>query len=120
MTMQRESGDQATSDAPSAGSALTEPRSHEPVDVRRLYELYARLASETDLQGALDAILAAACELTRTERGCIQLLSDNGARLELFAWRGYGDQDPFVARFRRDGLVCGAGAALTSGARLVV
>ena len=60
--------------------------------MRNLYALHARLAAETDLQSALDAILATACEFTRTDRGCIQMVSGDGARLEIAAERGYAPE----------------------------
>lgn len=36
------------------------------------------LATGPDLKTALDEILAVTCEFTHTERGCVQLVSDNG------------------------------------------
>ncbi len=72
--------------------------------MRRLYELHARLAAETDLKAALDEILAAASAFTGTHRGCIQLVSDDGRRLEVFAWRGYSDDSTFIQRLRREAL----------------
>src|SRR5690606_24765131 len=72
--------------------------------MRRLYELHARLAAETDLKAALDEILAAASAFTGTHRGCIQLVSDDGRRLEVFAWCGYSDDSTFIQRLRREAL----------------
>jgi hypothetical protein len=46
--------------------------------MRRVHDLHARLASETDLRAALEEIVAAATELAGTERGCVQLVSDDG------------------------------------------
>lgn len=71
---------------------------------RRLYDLKARLATKTDHKVALDEILSAACEFIHTDRGCLQLVSDDGQRLELFAHRGYDDAtSPFINHFRHAG-----------------
>jgi PAS domain S-box-containing protein len=71
--------------------------------MRRVHDLHARLATETDLRAALEEICAAATELAGTERGCVQLFSDNGERLEMFAFRGYVEQDPFIRYFMHEG-----------------
>jgi PAS domain S-box-containing protein len=71
--------------------------------MRRLCELQTRLSGETDLHAALEEILAAACELTDTERGCVQLLSEDGKRLEMTACRGFPNDSAFVDHVRHFG-----------------
>ncbi len=71
--------------------------------MRRLHELHARLATENDLSAALDAVLAVACEFTATDRGCVQLVSNDGERLEIFAHRGYEPDSPFIRHFLHEG-----------------
>jgi two-component system CheB/CheR fusion protein len=80
--------------------------------MQRLYDLHARIATESDLRTALDALLEAACDFTHTDRGCIQLVSADGSRVEMFAHRGYDDTtSPFVNCFRHRGFVQGYDAA---------
>lgn len=88
--------------------------------MRRLYELHARLSNETDLHAALDEIIRAACEFTKTERGCIQLVSPDGERLEMFAWRGYADSSPFINHFRHEGSKVACDAARQRGEQLII
>jgi PAS domain S-box-containing protein len=88
--------------------------------MRRLYELHAKLASETDLRAALEEILATACEFTGTERGCVQLVSDDGERLEMFAWRGYADDSLFISHFRHEGSRAACDMARQHGKRLII
>ncbi|MBV9783443.1 MAG: PAS domain-containing protein [Acidisphaera sp.] len=88
--------------------------------MRRLYELHARLASEINLKAALGEILGAACEFTRTHRGCVQLVSEDGLRLEMFAWRGYADDGPFVSHFRHKDLEQGPDAARVERRRFLI
>jgi PAS domain S-box-containing protein len=71
--------------------------------LRRLHELYGRLASETDLEAALRDILAAAVELTGTDRGVVQRVSDDGERLEFAVHHGYGEGTRFTEHFRFQG-----------------
>lgn len=112
--------------AGSGRDILQEPRASEArlaadlAGMRRLYELHARLANETDLHVALEEILAAACEFTKTERGCIQLVSDDGERLEMFAWRGYTDSSPFINHFRHEGSKVACDMARRHKERLVI
>lgn len=87
--------------------------------MRRLYRLHARLSDGIDLRAALDEILAVACKFTGTERGCVQIVSDDGARLEMFTWRGYRDDSPFVERFRYEGVKQGCDAVRVERRRLV-
>jgi PAS domain S-box-containing protein len=67
--------------------------------MRRLYELHARLAGQTDLGVALDEILATAVEFGGTDRGTVQLAGEEGNRLEIVAHRGYREGSPFIERF---------------------
>ena len=88
--------------------------------MRRLYDLHARLATETDLKAALGEILAVACEFTGTDRGCMQLVGEHGGRLEMFAWRGYADDGPFISRLRDEGPKQGRAGARVKRQRLVI
>ena len=88
--------------------------------MRRLYELHAKLAVETDLCAALDQILAAACKFTNTELGCVQLLSEDGARLEMVAHLGYGPDSRFVEHFRFEGFAQGCDVARVERRRLII
>jgi signal transduction histidine kinase len=87
---------------------------------RRLYTLHARLATETDLHAALDEILATACEFTATDRGCVQLVSDDGARLEIVAQRGFRQDSQLIERFRHRGLPQGSERARAERRRVLV
>ena len=89
--------------------------------MRRLYELHAKIGTEPDLKVALDEILAAACEFTHTDRGCIQLVSEDGKRLEMFTWRGYdGETSPFLTFFRYEGFKQGCDVARVERRRLII
>lgn len=80
-------------------------------DMRRLYDLHARLAAETDLHAALETIVGAANDCLETDRGCIQLVSADGRRLEMFAYRGYAAQSRFVQHFLQQGSEAACDAA---------
>jgi PAS domain S-box-containing protein len=71
--------------------ALEARREDDLEAMRRLYELHARLATETSLPAALDHVLSTACGFARTDRGSIELLSEDGSRMEVAAVRGEGD-----------------------------
>lgn len=71
--------------------------------MRRLYDLHARLTGETDLRAALGEIVAAANEFLGADRGCIQIVSDDGERLEMVAFRGYDEQDRFIQHVMHEG-----------------
>lgn len=86
----------------------------------RLYELHARLSNETDLHVALAEILATACEFTSTDRGCVQLMSDDGHRLEMYAWRGYSDDSLFIEHFRYEGAKVACDMARRHQERLMI
>ena len=88
--------------------------------MRRLYELHAKLTVETDLEAALDQILTAACEFTNTKLGCVQLLSEDGMRLEMVAHLGYGPDSRFVEHFRFEGFSQGCDVARVERRRLII
>jgi PAS domain S-box-containing protein len=87
--------------------------------MRRLYDLQAKLARETELSSALDEIVAAAVDLAGTDRGCVQLVSEDGTRLEIVAQRGYADDGPFISRFRHQGAVVACNAVRRQHVRFV-
>jgi signal transduction histidine kinase len=88
--------------------------------MHRLYELHARLATESDLQVALDLILSTACEFTRTDRGCIQLLGADGTGLEIVAQRGHAPDSAFIRQFRCKGLAQGDHVTRVDRRRLLI
>ncbi|MDX2213686.1 MAG: GAF domain-containing protein [Oculatellaceae cyanobacterium bins.114] len=88
--------------------------------MQRLYDLYAMLATGPDLKTALDEILAVACEFTHTERGCVQLVNDDSTRLEMFTWRGYSDDSPFINHFRYEGFKEGCDRARVGRQRFII
>ncbi|MCC5637698.1 response regulator [Nostoc sp. CHAB 5844] len=90
------------------------------VGMRRLYDLHAKLAIETDLHAALEEIVAAAIEFTHTDRGCVQLVSDDGDRLEMFAWRGYDEDSVFIEHFRHEGSKVACDMARQHDKRLII
>jgi PAS domain S-box-containing protein len=77
--------------AEAALNALQARREDDLEAMRRLYELHARLATETSLPAALDHVLSTACGFARTDRGSIELLSEDGSRMEIAAVRGEGN-----------------------------
>ena len=88
--------------------------------MRRLHGLHAKLAGETDLHAALREILAAAVEFTGTDRGCVQLISGDGERLEMFAHHGYGAGSGFIDHFMHEGSKPACDAARRQRQRLVI
>jgi two-component system, chemotaxis family, CheB/CheR fusion protein len=72
--------------------------------MRRLYELHAKLAVETDLYTAMQEIVYTACEFTNTDRGCVQLANSDGTRMEMYACKGYEDDSPFIHHYRYEEL----------------
>ncbi|MGY2134912.1 PAS domain S-box protein [Hymenobacter sp. HD11105] len=90
------------------------------VGMRRLYELQAKLADQTDVQAAFQDVLALACAFTGTDRGCVQFLSEDGQRLEMFVWQGYPDDSPFIDFFRYEGLETGCEVARVQRKRLII
>jgi PAS domain S-box-containing protein len=103
--------------------ALRESQAHVAADLagmRGLYQLQARLADQTDVKAAFQDVLALACEFTGTDRGCVQFLSDDGQRLEMFVWQGYPDDSPFINFFRYEGLEAGCEVARVQRKRLLI
>jgi PAS domain S-box-containing protein len=88
--------------------------------MRRLHELHARVAGKTDLMTALGEILATAAELAGTDRGCMQLVSDDGERLEMFAHRGYGPESGFIRHFLKAGSKPACDMARRDRQRLII
>jgi PAS domain S-box-containing protein len=68
--------------------ALDARREDDLEAMRRLYELHARLATETSLPAALDHVLSTACGFAHTDCGHIELLGEDGNRMEIAAVRG--------------------------------
>jgi len=103
--------------------ALRESEAQNVADLagmRRLYELQAKLADQNDVQAALRDVLAAACEFTGTDRGCVQLLSPDRQRLEMAVWQGYPDDSPFISFFRYEGLETGCEVTRVQRQRLII
>ncbi|HET8552353.1 MAG TPA: ATP-binding protein [Gammaproteobacteria bacterium] len=112
-----------TTDRVCAEMALRESQARLTADLagmRRLYELHARLAEQTDLHTALEEIVSASNEFMETDRGCMQLVSADGERLEMFAYRGYADDDPFIRRFLHDGSKGACDAVRRERRRLII
>jgi GAF domain-containing protein len=76
--------------------------------------------AQTDLEAALCDVLAVACEFTNTDRGCVQMISDDGQRLEMFVWQGYTDESPFISFFRYEGLETGCEVARVHRQRMII
>jgi PAS domain S-box-containing protein len=90
------------------------------VGMRRLYELQSKLVNQNDVKAALQEVLAVACDFTGTDRGCVQLLSSDGERLEMFVWQGYADDSPFISFFRYEGLKTGCEVARVHRQRMII
>ncbi len=106
-----------------AESALRESEGRLTADLagmRRLYELHAHLAGAPDFGTALDEVLDAAVTFTNTDRGTIQLISEDGNRLEIVRDRGYPPGSVFVEHFRSAGFAAGCDAARTQRRRLII
>jgi PAS domain S-box-containing protein len=88
--------------------------------LQRLHELYASLASETDLDAALRDILAAAVDLTGTDRGVVQRVSADGERLEFAVHHGYGEGTRFTEHFRYEGAKAACDAARSHRQRMII
>ena len=95
-------------------------QSDDVTGMRRLYALETRLSRETDLQAALDAILAAATDYATTDRGVIQLVSEDGQRLQFAAHRGYPQDSRFLEHFSEEGSEAACDAARRQRQRLVI
>lgn len=82
----------------STGDALT-GGAVDVAGMQRLFALFARLATETDLDAALHEILAAAVAVANTDRGTLHLASDDSQRLETAARHGYPAGSTFPESF---------------------
>ena len=71
--------------------------------MQRLHELHAQLVGESDLYAALKAVLALAVDFAGTERGTMQLVSEDRQRLEIVAHHGYGEGTGFTDDFVKQG-----------------
>ncbi|MDB5296597.1 MAG: signal transduction histidine kinase, partial [Phycisphaerales bacterium] len=98
----------------------SESRLADLAGTRRLYDLHAKLAVETDLKAALDEILAVAVDFAGTDRGCIQLPSDDGKRMEMVAHRGYGPESAFTEHFRGNGSKVGCETSKKERKRIII
>jgi PAS domain S-box-containing protein len=110
-------------DRKQAEEALRESKARIAADLagmRRLYELQSKLADQNDVKAALQDVLTVACEFTGTDRGCVQLLSGDGKRLEMAVWQGYADDGPFISFFRYEGLETGCEVARVYRQRMII
>ncbi len=110
-------------DRKQAEEALRESKARIAADLagmRRLYELQSKLADQNDVKAALQDVLTVACEFTGTDRGCVQLLSGDGERLEMVVWQGYADDGPFISFFRYEGLKTGCEVARVYRQRMII
>ncbi|HET6726274.1 MAG TPA: ATP-binding protein [Gammaproteobacteria bacterium] len=89
--------------------------------IRRLYDLHARLATQTDIKAALGEILAVATDFAGTDRGCVQLVSDEGGEhLEMFAHIGYAPDSTFIRHFGVSSSKSACDAARREQRRLII
>ncbi|MGI4869666.1 MAG: CheR family methyltransferase [Janthinobacterium lividum] len=88
--------------------------------MQRLHELHAKLVTETNLKTALEELVALACDFAHTDRGCIQLVSDDGQRLEMYAYQGYEASNPFIEHFLHEGSQPACEAARRDHTRLLI
>ena len=108
---------------PRAEAALRESEARLSSDlagIHRLYALHARLATETNHRAALEQIVAAASEFMHTDRGCVQLVSEDGKRLEMYAHRGYTGGPRFIEHFLHEGSKPACDAARRQRRRLII
>jgi PAS domain S-box-containing protein len=91
---------------------------YELAGMTRLHTLNALLLQAEDLNAILREILFAALELTRTDRGNIQLLSEDGRRLEIAVFTGHGKA--FVDQFAYGGCTGTCEAAVRARERVIV
>jgi PAS domain S-box-containing protein len=71
--------------------------------MQRLHELHAKLTAETNVKRALEEFVALACDFAHTDRGYVQLVSEDGQQLELYAYIGYKESSPFIQHFLHEG-----------------
>jgi PAS domain-containing protein len=88
--------------------------------MRRLYDLHAKLANETDLTVALEAILETAITFAATDRGTVQLLLRDRGNLEIVAHCGYAPGDGYIEHFRHVAFDEGCDAAKKERKRLII
>jgi PAS domain S-box-containing protein len=88
--------------------------------MQRLHELHAKLANETNLKVALEELVALACDFTGTDRGCLQLVSDDGQRLEMYAYQGYTEDNAFIQHFRYTGTKAACDVVRRDRTRLLI
>jgi PAS domain S-box-containing protein len=80
-----------------------ENRTKDLSGMQRLYDLNIKLAIVTDFKESLEEIIAVACEFMNTNRGCIQLVSEEGEKVEMFACKGFDEHDRFIQHFLHTG-----------------
>jgi PAS domain S-box-containing protein len=90
------------------------------VAMHRLHDLQAMLASETNLETALGLVVSAAADFCETDRACIQVVSADGARLEMFVHHGYEPGSPFMEHFRHNGSEPACDASRANRARVII
>lgn len=83
--------------------ALEGQRATELTAMQRLYALNEHLANETDLHSALEQILEAAVDFTKTDRGCALLVSDDKEYSDVVALYGYAADSPLAEYFLHEG-----------------
>ena len=110
----------ALTDARADGRASKDALAADMAGLQRLHELYARLAREADLDTALRDILAAAVELTGTDRGVLQRVSADGESLVFAVHHGYGEGTRFTEHFRYQGSRAVCEAAREHRRRIIV
>ncbi|MGI4736897.1 MAG: CheR family methyltransferase, partial [Janthinobacterium lividum] len=88
--------------------------------MQRLHELHTKLATEPNLKLALAELVALACDVTNTDRGCIQLVSDDGQQLEMYAYQGYEESNRFIQHFLHEGSQLACDAARRDRTRLLI
>ncbi|MGI4739801.1 MAG: CheR family methyltransferase [Janthinobacterium lividum] len=88
--------------------------------MQRLHELHTKLAAEPNLKLALKEIVALACDVTNTDRGCMQLVSHDGQRLEMYAYQGYAESSRFIQHFLHESVQTTYGAAQRDHTRLLI
>ena len=106
-----------------AEEALRQSEARHAADLaglQRLYEINVRLADVQDLRTWLEEIVEASNDFLGTDRGCIQLVSEDRQRLEMFAYRGYGPDSPFIRHFLHAGSKPACDAARANRTRLVI
>jgi PAS domain S-box-containing protein len=107
-------------DAGGVGGAYAAGLEADLAAMHRLYDLQSKLAFESDLEVALGEIVGAAADFCGTDRGCVQLVSEDGERLEMFVHRGYGPESEFIRHFLRAGSKPACDAARQNQQRTII